>query len=384
MLIDEMELASRWVPGLVETFSEKGLMELEEGGSRALRDLFRERGRPDFLVPRDHGGGGGSLFELAHVLRLVGARSPSLALMMTMHHHSLGAFARGNVAMACSDAFLTRVVEDGAIVASGFAEGRPGADILDSTVECIRLDHGGYRVTGVKRPCCMSHHADAVLVGVAVPLDGADGAGSEAGKARGLALVDRALDGVRAEDSWPADLLAASDSNSLILEGVEVAQECVLAPRKAGGEGMMKRFEVAHAEMTLSCLFQLTVSASYLGVASRLCELVLERGAGSSRQRLDVLARVEAGAMALYRLAQVLDEGEISGYLLARSMVVAHDVGVRIEEVVTEAVKALGGGVYLTRPEVRYLVLASKCLSFHPPTDPLREEIVDNFYGDLS
>lgn len=376
MLIDEMEMASRWVPGLVETFSATGLMELEEAGSGALTGLFRERGRPDFLIPREHGGPGGTLLELAHVLRLIGARCPSLAVMMTMHHHGIGSFARGSVSMPFSDALLRRVAEDGALLATGFAEGRPGADILDSTVECVRLDDGGYRVSGTKRPCCMSHHAEYAIVGVAVRLGDGE-------KARGVVLVDRTLDGVRAEASWPGELLAASDSNSLILDGVRVPGECVLAPRKAGGEGMMERFAVTHAEMTLSCLFQLTVSASYLGVASRLGELVVQRGAGSPRQRLEILSRVEAGAMALYRLAQVLDEGDFSGYLLARSMVVAHDAKNRIEEAVTEGVKALGGGVFLTSPELRYLVLASKCLNFHPPSEPLREEIVDSFYGDL-
>lgn len=377
MLIDETELASRLVPELLETFSRKSLMELERSDGKALADLFREQAQPGFLVPRDLGGMGGSLLELAQVLRLVGARCPSLAIMMTMHHHAVGAFARGGISMPFRETLVRRVATERALVATAFAEGRPGADILDSTVECTWLEGGeGCVIRGSKRPCCMSPHADFAIVGVAVGLAGD-------GKGRGLALVDRRFDGVRSEPSWPGELLAATDSHSLVFDGVRVPAAQMLAPRSGGGEAMMDRLAVVHAEMALSCLFQLTVSASYLGIASRLCEMVLQRKAGSRGRRLRVLGRVEGAALSLYRLAQMLDEGDFSGYLLARSMVVAHNASRQSGDAVTESVKALGGAVFLSSPEVQYLLLASRCVDFHPPNEPLREEIVDSFYGDL-
>jgi alkylation response protein AidB-like acyl-CoA dehydrogenase len=377
MLIDELEVASRFVPHLQKVFSERSLMELERSGGRILAEVFRERGEPAFLVPKSLGGGGGSLLELAQILRLVGARCPSLSIMMTMHHHAVGAFSRDSIAIPASGRLLERVAGERALVATAFAEGRPGSDILDSTVECMPLDDGSsFRVTGAKRPCCMSHHADFAIVGVAMqPGEGA--------RDRGIALVDRTLEGVRAEDFWPGELLASTDSHCLVFDGVTIPGDCLLAPRREAARAPIERLAVVHAEMALSCLFQLMVSASYLGMATRLGETMLKRKAGSPERRLQVLSRLESSAMALYRLSQLLEEGDFSAYLLARAMVISHSVGNQIEQAVTEAVRALGGGVYLADLEAQYLVLASRCVTFHPPSEPLRARIVDGCYEEL-
>src|SRR5262245_20364847 len=77
MLIEELEIGSRVVPGLMKALSASDMMDLEASGGAVLAGLFREHGDPALLVPRDLGGGGGSLLEMAQVLRVVGARCPS-------------------------------------------------------------------------------------------------------------------------------------------------------------------------------------------------------------------------------------------------------------------------------------------------------------------
>ena len=341
MLIDETELASRAVPELLRELSASRVMDLEDSGGAALASLFRNHGKPAFLIPRELGGAGGSLVEMAQILRLVGARCPSLSIMMTMHHHSVAAFSRGEIAMPGRARLLQRVAGEGALVSSAFAEGRPGADILDSTVQCTRLDaEQGFRIVGSKKPCSMTHHADFAVVGVAVDLgDGETG--------RGIALVDRALAGIRTESFWRGELLAATDSHCVVFDGVIVPGDCVLAPREGGGRGIRERLAVAHAEIALSCLFQLMVSASYLGMASRLIEIALQRQAGTPGQRVEVLSRVEAAAMSVYHLAGMLAQGDFSGHLLARSILVAHNAGAQVEQAVAESARMLGGGGYL-------------------------------------
>lgn len=376
MLIDEAELATRYLPELAETLTGTGMLELEEAGPERLVSLFRERGGPGFLIPEERGGMGRSLLDLAQLLRWVGARCPSLAVMMTMHHHAVGAFARGAFAIDFGDRLLQRVARDGALVATAFAEGRPGVDILSSTVRCEPREDGSYRISGIKRPCCMSHGADFAIVGVAVE-DGDGPAG------RGIALVERGADGLHAEESWPGEILTATDSHSLVFDRVRVEADHILESHGSSAEATMAGLELAHAEMALSCLFQLMVSVTYLGMTTALCERVIERSAGTPGRRLQALSRAEGAAMAVYRLAELLDAGDFSGYHLTRSMMIGHHAIVQIEEAVTHAVRALGGSGFLTSPEVQYLVLATRCASFHPPSEPLREEIVDRFYGNL-
>lgn len=378
MLIDEQELVARVAPSLERELAEgAGLIALEEGGSDALAALFRDHGRPAFLVPARLGGDGGSLVEVAHLLRWVGARCPSLAIMMTMHHHSVAAFAGGAVDGIGGEPFLRRIAEQPSLVASAFSEGRPGADILDSTVACRPLEDGAsFEVTGRKRPCSMSHQADFAVVGVAVELAGGEGA-------RGIALIERTLGGVRSEDSWPADLFAATGSHSLILDRVVVPADRVLAPRASGGEGLRARAAVSHAEIALSCLFQLMASASYLGMASRLCEIALQQRSGTAGERVDVIGRLESASMAVYRLGVMMEAASFSGHLLARSMLVGYSTDLQIESAVTRIGRILGARANLGDPEVRYLSLASRCMQFHPPSSEVREQIVDGCYTDI-
>jgi alkylation response protein AidB-like acyl-CoA dehydrogenase len=377
MLIDELELASRVVPGLLGEFSARSVMELEDSGGAVLAGLFRNHGEPAFLIPRELGGAGGSLLEMAQILRLVGARCPSLSIMMTMHHHSVAALARGEISLPGRGPLLQRVAGEAALVSSAFAEGRPGADILDSTVRCTRLGAGpDFRIVGSKKPCSMTHYADFAVVGVAVDLgDGKTG--------RGIALIDRALAGIRTEGFWPGEIFAATDSHCVVFDGVIVPGDCVLAPREGGGGAGRERLAVAHAEIALACLFQLMVSASYLGMASRLVEIALQRKAGTPGQRVEVLSRVETAAMAVYHLARMLEKGDFSGYLLARSILVAHNAAAQVERTVAGSARMLGGSGYLASREAQYLVLASRCIHFHPPSAAVREEIVDGCYTEL-
>src|SRR5262245_57154354 len=117
-------------------------MSLEKSGPEALAELFRTSGDPGFLVPTANGGTGASLLTLTKIIRLVAARCPSLSIMMTMHHSTVAPLARGLVPIPCVPEILTTVAAGHALVASAFAESRERADILDSTVECTKLESG--------------------------------------------------------------------------------------------------------------------------------------------------------------------------------------------------------------------------------------------------
>ncbi|HEV7673034.1 MAG TPA: acyl-CoA dehydrogenase family protein [Candidatus Angelobacter sp.] len=376
MLIDELKIASKRMPELVKALSTRDMMDLENSGSESVTGLLRAHGAPEFLVPRDLGGGGGSLLEITQIMRVVGSRCPSLSIMMTMHHHTVAAIARGMSSLSGGAACLKRVARERALVASAFAEGRPGADTLDSTVRCTQLDGGaGFRVVGSKKPSSMSHHANFACVGVLVDIGGQTG--------RGIALVDRALDGTNVSDFWTSEILASADCHCLKFEGVLVPHGFVLVPFADGKVACREGLVVAHAEIVMSCLFQVLISASYLGMATRLCESVLKKRGGTSAQRVEILSRLESAAAAIYHLAASVEKSDISAYLLGKSMLVACNTAAQIEYAVALSVKALGGSGYLSSKEAQYLVLASHCLDFHPPSRQVREEIIDGCYTEL-
>lgn len=373
MFLEETDVATALLPELMDRLAARPMLDFERSGSGALAELFRAHGKPGFLVARNLGGQGYSLLQLAQVLRVVAAKCPSLAVIMTMHHHSVAGIARGALPFAARGQILNRIGARGLLLASAFAEGQPAANVLDFSARCVS-DEGSavLRVFGSKRPCSMTHHADLALVGVAMELGNGE-------RMRAMALVETAADGVRREKFWPSTLLAAADNHCLVFDGVRVAPECVL-PRARVEECARGRLVVAHAEIALSCLFQLLVSATYLGMAGRMCELVLRRRGGTAHARLDILSRIESASMAVYRLATVLEEGDFSGQLLARAMMVSHNTASQIEQAVAQCCRALGGRGFLASEESQYLVLATRCIDFHPPAASVREEIVDNCY----
>lgn len=196
-----------------------------------------------------------------------------------------------------------------------------------------------------------------------------------------MALVDRRLAGVSTSDSWPSEILAAADCHAVTFDGVTVAADCVLAP---GGdaEGSRGRLAVTYGEIALSCLFQVLVSASYLGMASRVCEIVLQRRSGTAAERVEILSRLETAALSIYRLADVLETRKFSGYLLAQSMLVSLNASAQIARAVATSIKVLGGS-FLANRESQYLALATRCLDFHPPSSQVREQIVESCYTDV-
>lgn len=373
MLSETLASARRLVPGLVEVFERRGLMELEQSGSAAIAQLFRDHGAPGLLIASASGGSGATLTDCVRVLRLVGARCPSLAIMMTMHGHSVAAFVHGAVPVGASESLLRRVAGERLLVASAFAEARPGADILDSTVRCVAdASAMHYRLSGSKKPCSMSREAAFALVGITL-----DAAGESS---RGLAVVDMAASGVRQADFWVSPLLSAAGSHCVIFDDVAVDPALILPGADMWQNPMKGKLRVAHAEVALSCLFQLMASAAYLGMAARLCEIVLARRCGQSAERIEMLSRIESAALAIDHLALVLQSGKFSTGILAKAMLVLCATADQIDQIALLAGRMLGGGGYLADAEVHYLMLVTKCIRFHPPSASVRTAIVEGCY----
>lgn len=368
MLNDERLALRRTLPELAQRLEAAELTALEAGGSETLSAWFRDHGWPDFLVPAGAGGRGRCLAELTPLFRAVAAACPSLAVMMLMHHHTVGAFCFDDIPLPAGADMLRRIAGENSLVASAFAESRPGVDLLDSSVTCRREDDV-YLLDGYKKPCTLSHHADLFLVGVT-----SDG---DAERSRGLVLVDRRRSPVQVEAFWPRDVLRAADSHCVRFCATPVAAADVMLPQGQGRALAKLRMAVSQSEITLSSLFQLLMASAYLGMASRLCELGLAAEAPDNDRLLYLACEIQAACLAQDELARRLDRGNFSAALLGLAMATSYNALCRINALADEV--ALHEPI-LAHDEARYLAQAIRLANRHPPSASVRAHILASCY----
>ncbi|MFE2753663.1 acyl-CoA dehydrogenase [Actinosynnema sp. NPDC059335] len=354
LLSREREACERHLPGLDDKLASIPLMELESPDSPGI-GLYRSAGGAGLLIPTVHGGGGASAVDAVRVTRAVAARSPSLAVATTMHQFSVASL----VALAESSTGLEWMLLDGVardqrLMASGFAEGRTSSGILTPTMKGV-WDGTNWRVSGRKQPCSLSRSMDLLTASVALEHP-------EEGTRTGIALIPAAAPGISVTPFWGSPVLAGAESDSVVLEDVEVHPDLIVE-LTTGLDGELDDLQ------TLGFVwFELLVTACYLGVAMNLVERVLTAARGPAHERLGLAMAVEGAALALDGAARNLDEGDGGNDGLARSLIARFTVADTVRATTAKAVELLGGMAFAGSPEVGYLAAASNAIGFHPPS----------------
>jgi alkylation response protein AidB-like acyl-CoA dehydrogenase len=347
----ERETVDQLLPGLDAALAELRLEETERAGNPAI-EVFRSLGGFGLLVPRMLGGAGATPLQALRVQRAIGARSPSLAVASNMHHLTIASLIEidpdnPGLEAATLDAVARRKL----IIASGFAEGRPGGSIQTSALR-LTPHPGGVLVNGRKRPCSLSRSMDLFSFSLP-PIEGMDA---------GLAAVIIPADtpGIEWRPYWQSPILAGAESDEVILTDVFVPAEEILP---LGGSGR------SNAVQDRGFLwFELMIAGAYLGIASRLLELVLNQGRGAASARVSLAGELEAAMAALEGVARSMEAGERGNRDLARMMLVRYAVQDAIARATDLALEALGGAAFMASGEVGYLLAASRGLSLHPPS----------------
>ncbi len=349
----ERQVLDTYLPGLDKYLAETPLEELEAPGNGALQ-VFRDAGGPALMVPAELGGKGASLVDAVRIQRAVGSRSPSLAVATTMHHFSVASLVELTATGEGFEwAMLTAIAEQSWLLSSGFAEGRPGQHILSPGMRGVVAD-GGLRVSGVKKPCSLtwSMHLMSASVAVTDPDGGPD--------RLAIVLIPAESEGIERTRFWQSPALAGAESDQVTLTDVLVPEALVFYPEDgASMDPVQARGFV---------WFELLVSASYLGAASRLAERVLEQGKGSAEDRALLAVELETAAAALEQVARSADETADNDALLARALFARYACERTIERVVMTASALAGGMAFISSPEVAYLLGATRALAFHPPS----------------
>jgi predicted amino acid dehydrogenase/alkylation response protein AidB-like acyl-CoA dehydrogenase len=350
------DTAEKRLPGLVGALRARGLMTLEQGEPAALCALARTHRAAGLIIPEALGGTGASPTETVDILRAVGALCPSLAVMLTMHYHTIATMVQLG-AIPTAEELLQGVAHHQWLVASAFAEGKPGSAVFNASVKVSPVE-GGYALNGTKKPCSMSHDMDVIAVGVA-RVEG-DGSTTE-----GFAMVINEGSPIAREAFWNTRILRASDSNALVFKDVFVPHERMLMPDAADDiEAAMLAQRAALAGL---CWFQLMVGATYLGVASALVERLLAKRKSEDFALAQLAIELEGAHQALIgsaRELEALEGADEAAY--SRALCVRFLVQGAIERATNLAVELLGGMAFIGSDEVSYLLSASRAICFHP------------------
>lgn len=359
-----------FLPGLLGDLDAVPLEELETAGNPGI-EMFRSRGGPALVIPKVYSGSGASPVQAVQVLRAIGARAPSLAVAVTMHYFSVAtlfALADGMHENGMEWALLEAIAGQNLLVASGFAEGRPGQGILSPTMSATAAE-GGYLVNGSKQPCSLSRSMNLLTASVALPAD--------AGEPRmAVLLIPSETPGITVHPFWSTWALAGAESDEVRLSDVFVDEQLIM-PTELGEDG-----ELDQLQTTGFIWFELLISSCYLGMASTLVERVLDRGRGSVTERAELIGRLETAAMLLDGVGRMIMDDQTSNDALAGTLIARYAAQDAIGDATRTAVEMLGGMAFVRSADVAYLAAVTNGLSFHPPSrSSVAEPLVEYFGG---
>jgi alkylation response protein AidB-like acyl-CoA dehydrogenase len=358
------------LPGLDAALARHPLAALESAPSPAIAE-FRAAGGPALLVPTENAGIGAGPLQAVRVQRAVGSRCPSLAVATTMHHFSIAglvqaaAYGSGNGNSSGAEGLLLEAIaKEGLLLASGFAEGNTGQNILGPHITARRTDSGSIVLNGSKMPCSLSRSMDLLTASVMMKDD--DGVDRLA-----VALIPAGSPGLEVRPFWKSPVLAGAESDQVVLTEVELDPAMVVFTQVTA--------DAVPDELNIAGFlwFELLLTAGYIGIASALVERVLDKP-GGPQDPTPFLVDIEAAMLGVESVARAMDTEAWSDALLVDALAARYAAQDAIARTTTACQAALGGMAFITAPDSTYLASAATGLTFHPPSRarmgaPLRE-----------
>jgi alkylation response protein AidB-like acyl-CoA dehydrogenase len=350
------------LPGLVDTLSSTPLRALESEGNPGIR-AFKEAGGPGLLIPKDHGGHGLSARDAARVQVALGFLAPSTAVAVTMHQFTAVTFvellaSRPGMEWVVIEALATQSL----LVASAFAEGDPGGKVLSPTMR-LTPDGPSYRLSGRKKPCSLSESMDMITVSTVIP---------ETTDEFGIVLLGKDTEGVSVEPFWESSVLAGAETGTVVFDNVSVPTAAV--SYVAGDESLDRTQRRGYL------WFELCITASYVGITARVVSEAAERA--RSHQLLEMACELESCTAILDHLAGRIDDGEATDELLARTLSCRYAIERSIQRATDTGMELLGVNAISQNDVLANLLVASRALSYHPPSRKRTEgPLVEYFKG---
>ncbi len=191
---------------------------------------LRDAGYLNLSLPKEFGGAGCTLAEVARAQRRLAYYAPATALGLNMHLYWVGVAAGLLQNGDRSLEWLLQEASKGAVFAAGHAESGNDIPLLLSTSRAERVD-GGYRITGHKS------FGSLTPVWTFMGLHAMDVSDPAAPKIV-HAFVPRGATGCRIEETWDVLGMRATSSQDTILDGVFVPDSHIVRVLPAGAAGV--------------------------------------------------------------------------------------------------------------------------------------------------
>jgi alkylation response protein AidB-like acyl-CoA dehydrogenase len=324
------------------------------------------------FVPKEYGGAGLSLEQVAREQVRLASAAPATALAVNMHLVWTGVAKvlrdRGDDSLD----FVLREAGAGEVFAFGLSEGGNDLVLFGSRTDARPEHDGGYRFFGTKIFTSLS--PGWTRLGTM----GLDTTSEDAPKIV-YGFITRDGGGFEIKDDWNTIGMRASQSNTTVLNGA-------LAP----ADRVVRRLDPGpNADSLIFAIFanfEVLLAAVYTGIGKRALELAVEaahrrtsmkNGGKTYAQDPDIRWRVADAAIAQDALYPQLDAiaRDVHGRVDHGSMWFPKLVGVKVRatetarDVVDKAIRVSGGSTYFASSELGRLYRDVLAGIFHPSDD---------------
>jgi alkylation response protein AidB-like acyl-CoA dehydrogenase len=341
-------------------------------------DDLRSHGYLRMAVPRELGGLGFTLAEVARETRRVATYAPATALGTNMHNYWVGVAAdlwrRGDPSLE----WLLKEAAAGEVFAAGHAETGNDIPLLLSTTTAKRVE-GGWTFTGRKA------FGSLTPVWTRLGVHGMDVSNPSAPQIV-HAFIPRGTAGVTIKETWDVLGMRATRSDDTLLENAFVADKHVARVLPAGAAGM-DAFVLGIFAWAL-----VNFGNVYYGLATRAKDLVLEMVKGKTSVGLtrsmayhpevqrgvaEMVMHLEAIGPQLEKVAQDWSDGVDYGMAWPIKIVAAkYNAVMGAWAVVDRAMELSGGFGMFKRSELERLFRDARAGRFHPANSALSHELI--------
>ncbi len=314
--------------------------------------LLREAGLVEAGVPRELGGGGAGVAELAEMLREIGRSCGSTALAFSMHTHQVAvpAWRWRHQKLAAVEPLLKRIAAERIILLSS-----GGSDWIGGSGKAEKVD-GGYRIEARKIFASGSPAANLFMTSAVLEEDGE--------KSVLHFGVPMTAPEVRIEETWRAMGMRGTGSHEVVIDGYVVPEAAVALKRKAGEWHPL--FQI------IATLAFPLIYGAYLGVADSAREIALglARKRPADPHKLRLAGRLEvAHRTAELAHAAMVAEAErnepsaesVNEVMIGRTLVAENAI-----RVVELAMELAGGAAFLRKTGLERRFRDIQGARFHP------------------
>ncbi len=317
-------------------------------------DVLRDAGLLTIAVPVELGGSGATVRQITMVQRELAKYCGSTALATAMHQHVTAFTAwRYRRGLPGAEGTLTRIADEGIVLVS-----TGGADFTHPRGTAEKVD-GGYRVSGTK--VFASQSPAGSVLSTMFAFDDPE---------RGMRVLNMAVPmssaGVTRTDTWDAMGMRGTASDEVLVEGVFVPDERVLADRPYG--------VVDPPLQVIATIGFSVISGVYLGIAEAAREhaiaAVKDPSDPTTQRQLGLIThRTRVAAWALDgALAIVGDDPAPSLETVEAVMLAKREIALSGVEATDLAMEVGGGAAYFRGSPIERAYRDIRAAKFHPFT----------------